>query len=160
MKLEKWALIAEIVSGAAIVVTLIVLILEIRTNTDAIRAQNRQSTAARAQELALVNATDPFIRQIRSDPTLEVADLTPAERSGLGSFLGAHLRNAEEAYLQYVDGRLDEAYMQTRRAIVLSLLDSPASRDAYRSIKEAGFLHAEFQDWFDEAYREMYGERP
>ena len=39
MKLKKWALIAEIVGGAAIVISLIVLIVEIRGNTDAIQAQ-------------------------------------------------------------------------------------------------------------------------
>ena len=44
MKLEKWALIAEIVGGVAIVVTLIALIVELRGNTGAIRAQTAQAT--------------------------------------------------------------------------------------------------------------------
>ncbi len=39
MKLEKWALIAEVVGGLAVVATLIVLIAEIRSNTEAISAQ-------------------------------------------------------------------------------------------------------------------------
>jgi hypothetical protein len=39
MKLEKWALLAEIVSGVAIVITLVILILEVRGNTDAVRVQ-------------------------------------------------------------------------------------------------------------------------
>lgn len=39
MKLEKWASIAEIACGFAIIVTLIILIVEVRGNTDAIRAQ-------------------------------------------------------------------------------------------------------------------------
>ncbi|MEE8094327.1 MAG: hypothetical protein V3T47_08825, partial [Gammaproteobacteria bacterium] len=44
MKLEKSALIAEIVGGLAIVVTLIALIAELRVNTEAIRAQTAQAT--------------------------------------------------------------------------------------------------------------------
>ena len=40
MKLEKWALIAEIVSSFAVVVTLILLVVELRDNTVALRATN------------------------------------------------------------------------------------------------------------------------
>jgi len=43
MKLEKWALLAEIISGLAIVVTLIVLILEVRTNTELSRLSAYQT---------------------------------------------------------------------------------------------------------------------
>ena len=39
MKLDRWALVAEIVSGVAIVITLIILILEVRSNTQAIQAE-------------------------------------------------------------------------------------------------------------------------
>jgi len=135
-----------------------VLVLEVRENTGAIRASNRQSTAARAQELALINATDPLIQRFRSEPRLESSDLTPAERSALGAFLGAHLRLAEEAYLQFLEDRLDEAYTLTRRAVVLANLDSPAARDAYIAIRSRGFLHPVFQGWIDEAAAELYGD--
>ena len=47
MKLEKWALLAEIISGVAIVVTVIILIVEVRGNTTVLRATNRQSIAER-----------------------------------------------------------------------------------------------------------------
>ena len=43
MKLEKWALIAEVVSAAAILVTLVLLVLEVRTNTDVSRIAAYQS---------------------------------------------------------------------------------------------------------------------
>ena len=39
MSLEKWALIAEIIGGAAIVVTLVFLTFQMRSNTNAIQAQ-------------------------------------------------------------------------------------------------------------------------
>ena len=53
MKLEKWALVAEIIGGAAIIVSLLVLIQEVRQNTD---VQNRQIQIAR-----FLNYTDSFI---------------------------------------------------------------------------------------------------
>ena len=39
MKLEKWALIAEVVSGLAVVLTLIFVLLELRTNNDFLERQ-------------------------------------------------------------------------------------------------------------------------
>ena len=42
-QLQKWALVAEVISGIAIVVTLAVLAIEMRGNTNAIRAQTYQT---------------------------------------------------------------------------------------------------------------------
>lgn len=91
MKLEKWALIAEIIGAAAIVISLVYLIIEVRENTDAVNASNRQSTAARAQELALASATDPFLRRIQVYPNVELTDLAPEDAVGLNAFIAAHL---------------------------------------------------------------------
>jgi hypothetical protein len=157
MKLEKWALVAEIVGAAAIVISLVYLIIEVRENTDAVNASNRQSTAARAQELALASATDPFLRRIQTDSNVELTDLAPEDAVGLNAFIAAHLRNAEEAYWQYRDGRLDESYMLTRRAVALLVLNSPAARDLYATgLKANGTLTPEFQAWLDDALRERY----
>jgi len=38
LKLEKWALMAEVVGSCAVVLTLIILIVEIRGNSDEMRA--------------------------------------------------------------------------------------------------------------------------
>ena len=43
MKLEKWALVAEVISGTAIVISLVILIFEVRGNTDAVQAQSSAS---------------------------------------------------------------------------------------------------------------------
>jgi len=44
VRLEKLALIGEIVGSFAIVVTLVILIFELRANTDAVRSQMAQDT--------------------------------------------------------------------------------------------------------------------
>jgi len=49
--LQKWALIAEIVGGFAVVLTLIFLILETRENTNAIKAQTYQMLTAELNEV-------------------------------------------------------------------------------------------------------------
>jgi len=64
MKLKKYALISEIIASFAVVVTLIVLILEIRENTAAIQATNRQSISTRIEERTIALATNPQLSQL------------------------------------------------------------------------------------------------
>lgn len=146
MKLEKWANLAEIVSGFAILATLIVLVLEVRGNSNEIRAANRQSIAARAQELALTMSTDEFLGAI---DWYEIDDLqlTQSERGRIGAYLGAHFRNTEEAYLQFLDGRLDESYATTRQAQLLAMMDSELARTQFSRMRARGQLHPDFAEW-------------
>lgn len=58
MKLEKWALIADVIGSVAIVVTLVILITEVRTNT----------------ELSRVAAYDAVTRDFDDSRTLSLAD--------------------------------------------------------------------------------------
>ena len=46
IKLQEWALFAEVLGGIAIVITLIFLVLETRANTNAIQVQTYQSLTA------------------------------------------------------------------------------------------------------------------
>ena len=64
MNLQKAALVAEIVGSIAVVITLVVLIFEVRGNTDAILAGNRQSVAARTGDFALTVAGNPELAAV------------------------------------------------------------------------------------------------
>ncbi len=84
MKLEKWALIADIVGGAAIVVTLVVLIFEVNDNTNAIQAQTYQGLMSELNEYRMILA-DPEGIEGRTRVLGKLAeegwgDLTDAER--------------------------------------------------------------------------------
>ena len=50
-KLQKWALVAEVLGGIAIVITLVFLVLETRANTNAIQVQTYQSLTAELNAL-------------------------------------------------------------------------------------------------------------
>ncbi|MEQ8961089.1 MAG: hypothetical protein RLP02_24725 [Coleofasciculus sp. C2-GNP5-27] len=52
-KLQQWALTAEIVGGLAVIATLLILILEVRDNTGAIRLQALDGARDRFQEQAI-----------------------------------------------------------------------------------------------------------
>ena len=157
MKLDKWAQVAEIVGSAAIVVTLLILIFEVRGNTQAIQVSNRQSIATRAQEMALTLARQPEIREA----LVEVSGGNTAvysETLGLATaFLDADLKIAEESYLLYLEGQLSEEYWRTRAAIALDLLQAPELRSAYERTRDIGFYQPQFTDWLDQELTERYG---
>ena len=75
-KLSDWASIAEILSGIAVVVTLIVLIIGIRDNTDSVRASTYADSLDRLNDFQMDVLVDP--------DALRVWDAyTKSEASGL-----------------------------------------------------------------------------
>lgn len=152
MKLEKWAMIAEIVSGVAIVVSLIFLILEIRENTDATRASTRESITERVERLTLTVATNPGLAGIlaRDEGFARLGaagEFTPAETMQLRGFLTALMRNTEEAFLQMKEGRLEESYFRGRLAGMVLMVSFGAGRELYES--QRGDYDDEFQELID-----------
>lgn len=159
MKLEKYALMAEVVSAIAIVITLIFVIVEIRANTDATLAANRQSLASRTEQFLATQSTSPEIAalvvKVRNDE-----ELTDVERYQYGSHLGQILRLAEEGYLQYLDDNLSSEYWQTRaRNTVDSRMNSRLSRELYYEWSELGWFTRQFTEWLDDELELKYGSR-
>jgi hypothetical protein len=67
-KLSDWANLAEIVGSFAIVVTLVILIVEVRANTAATEAATRQSIAARTEVITLTTAATPSLALVLENP--------------------------------------------------------------------------------------------
>jgi len=141
MRLEKWANLADIIGGLAIVATLIVVVIELRANTAAIEASNRQSVADRTQQWALTVVGNPELTALWA----EMIERDP-ERQRFTTLLISQMKLTEESYLQYRDGHLDDEYWQTRRAIGLNALRSAASRETFRFLAGIGIFVGEFVD--------------
>ncbi len=157
MKLEKYALIAEIIGGFAIVVTLIILVFEMRGNTEEIRAATLANIAARTQEFALLSIRNPHMADIEYRLSTG-AELSPTEIELVGGVVIALLKLGEESFIAYRDGRLEEEIWGTRGAVVLNLLDDELERDLYVEFREGGVLIKGFTDWLDAELIERYGE--
>jgi len=157
MKLEKWALIGDLVGGIAIVISLVVLIVEVRSNTDAIHDSNRQSIAMRAQELALILLENPDINDGVS-AAIEGRDIPEEVFGEVVSFASAGLRVAEEAFLLREEGKLDERYWEQRANVTLSLYRNESLRANFREYRARAFYIEEFSDWFNAAMIERYGD--
>lgn len=156
MKLEKYALIAEIVGGFAIVVTLIVLIVELGGNTEEMRAATLANVAARTQALPLALATNPQFADLWARMGAG-EELSPVEEAQVSGILVIALKLAEESFMAYRDGRLDEEVWQTRAALALNLLRRESSRKYWEGARTQGAYVPGFVDWLDTALVERYG---
>lgn len=104
MNWSKWSSIAEIVSSAAILVTLFYLTLEIRQNTNAIQSDARDGIMQADVEWLYMQVNDPRLNALfhQAEP------LTDLEAVELHTYLIAFMRLREANYRQYVSGVLDE----------------------------------------------------
>lgn len=154
--IAEWASFAEIVSATAVVASLIYVGYQIHRNTIVGLAANRQSIAARAQELALFSA-ETNINRLMFDPGSDDIEITDLERNRLEAYVGALLRTTEEAYLLYRDGLLEKEYWETRTGVMLAALRSPYARQFFYKTKDAGFYTSDFATWASKALSEKYG---
>ncbi len=96
------SVIAEILSSAAVLVTLIYLAIQTRQNADAIQANTRQ---------AILDADQQFIMAVMASPELDAIffkpELTDDEKVRLSTFLLTHVRVRENNWFQYQAGVLD-----------------------------------------------------
>jgi len=155
VKLERLALVAEIISSIAIVVTLIVLVIEVRDNTSAVRAETRQSIAARVERITMTVATDDELADLIE--ASEAGNLAAVDDLRFAAFITAVLTNAEEAYLQVQDGRLEEEYFDARLQGIIGFLSTGAGAVVYARHKSQRMYVQAFTDVVDRAIVDQSG---
>jgi hypothetical protein len=112
MKLEKWALIAEVIGSVAIVVTLVVLIAEVRTNTELSRVAAYDAVTRDFDDSRTLSLTDPEILELFHQFTqgslpARQDDSRDALRAGI--FVLNVFSGYERAYLSHEAGIFGEA---------------------------------------------------
>jgi len=151
------AVMAEIIGAVAIVVTLVILIFEVRGNTEELRAATLSNIAERTQEVNLLKVRNLQFAEVMT--RLEAGDeLSPAESYQVIDYLLSVLKVAEESFISYKAGSLDEDIWLTRASAALAHLQDDRSRAMYISIRDRGSLTAEFTNWLDVASIERNGE--
>jgi hypothetical protein len=150
MELEKWALIAEIVSGLAVAVTLVILFFGVRQDTATLivaAAATSRDNLASIGDQALALSEDNFALLVRSiEPTTKWEDLTAAEQFWLRTFQRAFLQRAEAQYFRFRNGLLENDAWQTVRFRVWTNVNIPAWREIWRNdrsnVYTSGFVEA------------------
>lgn len=127
MKLKRWALAAEIIGSVAIVATLVVLILESRGNTEAIRASTYQAVVDSITTQLDMRASDPEMSRIWTSGISGVK-LSEIDQERFDTMLLAAVRRFENAYYQYRLGTIDEEQWEVLKARVQGVVTSPGTR--------------------------------
>ena len=152
--LQDWASIAEVIGAIAVVISLLYVGFQVKENTGEVRAANRQQLVNRSFAATHGASANPELAAI----VAKLADgksLTPAESVLYGYFVRGMLYDIQEAYLLYLEGRLDEEYWQTRAAIAMAYMTNAPARDVYHRDKSIGALHQSFVKWMDQSISEV-----
>lgn len=157
MKLERWALIAEIIGGIAIVVTLVFLIIEIRGNSAAIRAATATSISDRTHTQIMSSISNLALMEAA------IRDADGAQLSALDEILlsqrhGANMKLAEESFIEFRAGNLDPEVWLTRAEQVLDNMASERERDRWSARRESGWYIQDFVLYIDAELAERYGQ--
>jgi len=145
MNWTKASAIAEILSSAAIVVTLIYMLVEISQNTAALETSARQTTVQNDLAILLSAVEDPeiWLNQHKQE-------LTEAESEQLSAYLFAVTRIQEHNWLQFLSGALDETTWVSYQSGFVGTLSQPQTRKWWDYYSGQGVWAPGFEDFVNE----------
>lgn len=127
MKLERYALIAEIVSGFAIVATLVVLVFELRSNTAAIRAATYRDVVESITTTVQASGVDPDVARVYYSG-IAGAELDELDANRFDALVIANMRRFENAYYQYATGGIEAGQWAGVRQALTLVVQPPGMR--------------------------------
>jgi hypothetical protein len=135
----------EAVGLLVVVASLLILILEIRQNTNALYAQSRHAIMEASQLELILQFDNPDIALsiIKED------SLTQEEQIRLDAFLTSTLRAREFAWLQYRDGVIDDDQFATELAVITTIFDASRNR-RWWNVLGREYVSGEFGTFIDD----------
>jgi hypothetical protein len=109
MAIQKWKDVAELVALAAVVGSLVAVVLELRQTQDALLAQTYQDRAFDAIDWHFSVANNPQLSIIFHDD-VDLENLTPTEYTVAFNMLIATMIDLDNEYYQYQQGFLDQEF--------------------------------------------------
>ena len=128
MKLKKWALIAEVISGAAVVVTLVFLVVGIRENTSTTRAVAYANLIDSINELESQRLNNSELTaNWRLFRTGQLSNIELDNRGQLALYVQMLARNYEKAYYSNLYGIIGaDEWERFERSICILYADTQA----------------------------------
>ena len=146
---------ANLIAALGVVVSLLFVAYEVNQNTEATLAANRHSVITDLREGLLVRARTPSLG-IAIDAARSGKQMTPSQESQYRGYLFATVKSAEDAFARYVDGQLDQEYLNGRIAglMIPDFLGNEVGRDLYEGYKRSGQITAQFAQAVDQRLAE------
>lgn len=131
MKLEKYALLAEILASVAVVVTLVVLLIEVRGNTAAIRAATLLEVNKIARDHLVLMWSDANASRIDQIGSQDLSQLTADERQRYYWNVRSFWLGMQTVYRQYDLGILPEEEWQVYHDVICLNISWPGTRELW-----------------------------
>jgi hypothetical protein len=166
MTLEQFASIGEIISGIAVIISLIYLAIQIRTNTEAERSATYQSIVSDFGALNNTMASTPELSQLFVGAMEDYHQLSSDQKARISQLFFQCFRYFENMFYQHKKGYLDEEVWTGWKRLMLTYYSRPGfqtwwghRRDVF-SEPFAIFLETEKLDRKIASYHEISNLKP
>ena len=139
-KLQKYALIAEITSAIAIVLSLIFVGLQIQQsaeetslNTKSVRLEAYQELLTQIAALNIVLVENPELVELENRITEDREEITQQDKDRYLPYLRTVWRHGSLAYYQFNNGLIDEKTLNVALVPTLALLRSKTVKELWRT---------------------------
>lgn len=131
MKLERYAQLAEILASTAVIATLIVLLLQVRENTAAIRAATLLEVNKIARDHLVLMWSDADASRINQIGAQDLSQLNAEERQRYIWNVRSFWLGMQTVYRQYDLGILPEEEWQVYRDVICTNISWPGTRELW-----------------------------
>lgn len=157
MDLKKWALLAEVLGGIAVVISLIFVGLQVQQsneqaalNTNALRLTAYAQLIDGISDFNIQTLQNAELRAVRNklEAGAQIDELDPDEQQIINAFLYLAYRNGDLAYMQYSQNIIDEERLLSGMGLLVSYLAMPTVKAHWDQAKQ-GFV-AEYRNYIDQ----------
>ena len=146
MSLEEFSLIGEIIGGLAVLVTLMFLVIELRSNARTLRANtNAESYKNWADQNSVMSQHPDRVAISQTfDPTKTWDDFTPEQQASIQTIARSSFQRFQSLHFQYAAGILDEKVWQHNLVWCSSLVSYPVWKTIWENEKTQPVYSTEF----------------
>lgn len=149
LSLGNLALVSEIISSIAVVMSLLILAVQIRENTRVLRGQQHFATNQLLSQISLMFAENEGLAAISVKARSGVGALNDVERRRFDAALGHVFSTWEYAYYQHANGALDsEVWVGLTADMRAAFVDSQGVVESWRSAR--GSFGPAFRQYVDQ----------
>ena len=147
MTLEQLGGLGEFIGAMAVVVSLIYVAFEIRSNSRSTRLAALQTAMESSQRIIELPARDRDLARVIRIGSNDPDSLTEDEYAQYRYWLILSLRSTENLFVQYKAGALDYETWIARAGTVKWMMDTPGGRRVWASTSNRYLV--DFQEWMD-----------
>ena len=147
MKLKEWALVAEIASGIAVLITLLILVIGVRDNTNVTRAAVYANLMSDINQFNLSMVNDPELSLLWSGDR-GIEEMADEEASRLILLNRVLYRIYEAAYFSYGNGSLGFSQWERFQGTICTVRQR---RDPALWSNTASILTSEFRSYVEDS---------